>query len=211
MTEKTKKVPAAKGRVPGSKVLTPKEKAEAVVLWRSGKVTLEDLAKKFKKRPETMSRLFKRMGVTKGEAVAAAAAEMEKAAAVAAVSETEEILRRIKLARDEHYRMSNGLAKMVWAALVRAHQAGVPFAKLKEDMAALKIASDVIGNSRKELFDILNVEKHDAALTEDELPDLTVRELTTSEIDQLQHQSMDDGMDDAPAPELDELDAGLGD
>lgn len=205
MTDKAKKVPGKGGRVAGSKSLLPKEKAEAVALWRSGKVTLEDLATKFKKRPETFSRLFKKMGVKKGEAIADAAREMEKAAVVAAISDTEETLRRIKLARDEHFKMSTGLAKMAWAQVVRAHQAEIPLAKIKDDLAALKIASDVIGNSRKELFEILNVEKHDKVVDEDDLPELTVRELTNDEIDQLRATPEDDGLDtDVTDLDLDE-------
>jgi AraC-like DNA-binding protein len=186
MTEKTEKAPVKKGgRSAGSKSLTPKQRAEAVALWRAGKVTLEDLADKFKKRPETFSRLFKRLGVKKGESVVETAKEMEKAAAAEAVSETQLTMQRIRTVRDEHFKMANGLAKMAWAQIVRAHKADIPLAKIKEDLAALKIAGDLIGNARKELFEVLNVEKHDKNLDEDELPDLTVRELTNNEIEQL--------------------------
>lgn len=52
--------------------LTIAQKAEAAALWRTGSVTLEDLGKKFKKTPETLSRLFTRMGIEKGSGAAEA-------------------------------------------------------------------------------------------------------------------------------------------
>lgn len=199
MTEPTAK--GKGGRTVGTRTLKPKEKAEAVALWRGGGVTLDDLATKFKRRPETFSRMFKKMGITKGSGVVEAAKAMEEAAVKAVVSETEETLRRIRATKDEHFRMSNGLAKLAWAEIVRARQAGIPLDKLKDIMATLKIASDVIGNSRKELFEILNVEKHDKIIDEDELPELTVRELTSNEVQQLQQApDLDDDVADLDDP-----------
>jgi hypothetical protein len=90
--------------------------------------------------------------------------------------------------------MANGLAKLAWQELVRARNEKIDIAQLKDVMVTLKLAGDVIGNSRKELFAVLNVEKHDQVEDFDELPELTVRELTGGEITQLQNQTVDDEM-----------------
>lgn len=195
MSEPAKKAVKRGGRVPGTRTLTPKQRAEAVALWRGGGVTLDDLAKKFGRRPETFSRLFKKLGIEKGSAVKEEAKKLEAAAAEAAKSSIEETLRRIAKVKDDHFQMANGLAKLAWAEIVRARQAELPLHTLKETMATLKMASDVINNSRKELYEILDVEKHEAKEDEDDLPDLTVRELTPGEVQQIQNQSADDGMD----------------
>lgn len=186
----TKSAPAKKKRAP-SRQLTISERAEAAALYRAGTVTLEDLAKKFKKTPETMSRLFKRMGVVKGEASAAAAKKVTEAVEAKVLNDTEETLRQISAMRREHVTYSNGLARIAWREISRAVTAGTDIAQLKDLMLTLKVAGEVMGNSRKELYTVLNVEKYERESSLDELPELTVRELTQDEIGQLQSQSID--------------------
>jgi hypothetical protein len=184
--EKVKVKGTGGGRKPGAKSLTVSQKAEAAALWRAGSVTLDDLAKKFKKRPETFSRLFARMGIEKGSGAAAAMKKAEEAIAAKTLTDTEETLKRISQVKDTHFRMSQQLAVMAFREITQAKAAEVNVGGLKDVMAVYKMASDVIGNSRKELFEILNVEKHDASSELDDLPDLMVRELTNDEVLQLQ-------------------------
>lgn len=183
------------GRKVGAKSLNTKEKAEAAALWRSGAVTLDDLAKKFKKRPETFSRLFARMGIEKGSGEAAAIKKAEEAIAAKVGTDAEETLRRIAQVKDTHFKMSQSIAVMAFRDLQRAKAAELDIGKLKDAMSVYKLVSDVVGNSRKELFDILNVEKHERDGELDDLPDLTVRELTQGEVDMLSAAPEDDGMD----------------
>lgn len=185
MTEEKKKKPGSAGRKHGVRPLTVAEKASAIALWRSGSVTLEGLSKKFGKRPEAFSRLFKKLTIEKGSSITDAAKALEAAAEVRAVSDLEETLKKIHATKDEHYRMSTGLAKLAWSELVRARQAGTDIAGLKDLMMTLKLAGDVIGNARKELFVVLDVEKHSQSLDEDDLPELTVRELSQVEVQEL--------------------------
>lgn len=190
--------------------LTPAERAEAAALFRSGTVTLEDLSKKFKKRPEAFSRLFKRMGIEKGSVAVEAAKKVEEAAEIHVVTDLQETLRKIKKTKDDHYKMAQGLAMIAWQEIARARTAGVALETLKDTMVTLKLAGDVIANSRKELFSVLNVEKHDQDADLDELPELTVRELTNNEIDQLKNQVRDDDMG-GDIPELSDEDVPGGD
>jgi len=181
--------------------LTVSQKAEAVALWRAGSVTLDELGKKYKKHPETLSRLFKRMGIEKGSGAAEAVKKIVATAEARTLSDTEETMRKIAATRHEHFTMSGTLAKIAWAEILRARQAGVDLASLKDLMVTLKLAGDVMGNSRKELWAVLDVEKYSKEQSYDELPELTVRELTNDEIFLLQ-----------ATPNVDEmgLDAGSG-
>jgi hypothetical protein len=181
------------------KRLTVAEKAEAIALYRSGKVTLDDLGKKFKKRPEAFSRLFTRMGIVKGAAIEEMSKKLEAVVEARALSDVEETLKKIAQTRDEHFRMSSSLAKFAWAELIRARQAGIDIATLKDLMTTLKIAGEVVGSARKELFAILNVDKHDKESDFENLPELTVRELSGSELLQLQSQSVEDLNEDGDA------------
>ena len=188
---------------PTRKTLTPSQRAEAIALWRSGSVTLADLSKKFGKRVETFSRMFIRMEIIKGSAIPEAAKKLEAAIATKAVSETEETLRKIGVTKAEHYQMSRALARMVWAQLARARDEKLDVGQLKDVMMTYKLAGDVIGNARKELFAILNVEKHDAVQDFDDLPELTVRELTGNEITMIQNAPADElSLDSDPGADM---------
>lgn len=178
-----------------AKNLTGAQRAEAVALWRAGEITLEGLAKKFKKRPETFSRMFTRMGITKGSGAAEALKKAADAVSAHVLSDTEQTLKRIAEVKDAHYTMSRQLAALAFREIINAKKAELDVGKLKDVMAVYKMASDVIGNSRKELFELLNVEKHEHTADMDDLPDLTVRELTLDEVTQLQVAPMD-GCDD---------------
>lgn len=192
MTESivSKAVKAVKpSRVAGRrKSLTIPDKAAAVALWREGSMTLEDLSKKFKRRPETLSRMFKRMGVEKGSAVAEAVKKIVVAADERIMTDTQETLKKIMAVKSSYGAMSTGVAQLAWATLRRTHEAKLDIGTLKDVMAVLKMAGEIIGNSRKEMFAVLNVDKHDEIENYDELPELVVRELTGAEVVQLQLQ-----------------------
>ena len=157
-------------------------------------MTLEDLAKRFKKRPETFSRLFTRMEIKKGSGAAEAAKKITEMAEARSVSEAEETLQKIAKTRREHYQMSGVLAKIAYSEIVRCREAKTDIGALKDVMVTLKMAGEVIGNARKELFAVLDVEKYAKSEELDDLPELTVRELTTEEMSQLQNQSATDEM-----------------
>lgn len=177
-----------------SKNLSVPQKAEAAALWRNGSMTLEELGKKFKKRPEAMSRMFKKMGVVRGAAVEEAIKKIADAAEVRMLSDLEETMKKIAQVKNEHFRMSGLLAKIAFSEIQRARTEKIDIAKLKDVMMTLKLAGDVIGNSRKELFAVLNVERFDEEVDPDDLPELTVRELTGGEISQLRNTVEDDEM-----------------
>lgn len=186
--------------------LTVAQKAEAVALWRSGDYTLEMLAKKFGKRREQFSRLFKRMGIEKGSGVAAATAKAVEAAEARASRDTEEVLQKIAKIKEQHLRMSTDIAKLAYAEILRARQAGLDMGTLKDVMATLKAAGEIVANARKEAYVVLDVEKHEKDEDLESLPELTVRELTNDEITQLQQAPGDDGLDDDMGELGDDLD-----
>lgn len=185
----------------GARKLTIAQKAEIAALYRTGSFTIADLATKFDKNPATIALVIKQMGVTKGEAAEIAAKKMVDAIEERVISETEEVMRKIAETKRKHFAWQSGLAALAIRKLTAADAAGVDIASLKDLMATIKLAGDVVGGARKELFAILNVERHDQERTTEELPELTVRELTSTEITQLQSQLGDD---------LDEMGGGMG-
>lgn len=204
MSEESKKEKVVRGN------LTPRQRAEAAALWRSGTVTLQDLSARFGKRPETFSRLFARMGIEKGTAVEAASAAAAASAVAAAVeekvrTELDETLDRIRKVKERNYSMSQMLAQMAFQDVHKARSAGIDVGSLRKTMAVYKMAAEVLSITRKEAYDLLNVPKMEAMEDIDDLPDLTVRELTQNEVNQLRDSPVTDDMGEGLPDELDPL------
>ncbi|QFZ84613.1 hypothetical protein GFK26_18470 [Variovorax paradoxus] len=177
--------------------LTPEQRAEAAALWRAGSVTLDDLSKKFGKRPENFSRMFRNMGIVKGSAVAETEKKMAEEVAARAASNVSRELERIATMKDQHFQMSSSLAKIAFAEITRARQAGLKLESLKDTMLTLKLAGEIIGNSRKEQYALLRVEEHDKDTELEDLPELQVRELSQEQILEMQSRQPIDELDDA--------------
>ena len=199
MQGETAPKPAKKARPARPKInrkLTPEQRAEAAALWQAGSVTLEDLSKKYGKRPENFSRLFRSMGITKGSAVAVTAAKVAEVVAKKAGDSVAREIERLEQVKDQHFAMSSALAKIAFAEITRARQAGTAIAALKDTMLTLKLAGEIVGNSRKELYALLRAEKHDEERESDELPELQVHELTQEQILEMQAAPQVDDLDD---------------
>lgn len=188
--------PERRGRKKGSvgvRKLTVAQKAEIAALYNSGTCSVADLAKQFDKAPSTITLVIKTMGIKKGGGVEEATRKITEQIEQRALTDLEVVMQKIVKAKEEFYVMNNALAKMVWNEIRQEKSKESPdLGRLKDAMTTLKIASDLIGNSRKEVYALLNVERFDEERSHDELPELTVRELTGTEIKQLQLQSNDD-------------------
>lgn len=177
--------------------LTPGEKAEAVALWRSGDTTLDELGKRFQKRPETMQRLFKEMGISKGEAAKEHQAKVTAEVEARLLSDVGLQAQRIIKMKEEHFKMADSIAKLVWQEIVEAKKNNRKLETLRATMQTLQIASNTLANVRSELYTILRVEHQEKEDDDDALPELLVRELTSSEVESIRN---------ADAPPEDDLD-----
>ena len=192
--------PAAKKRPARPKInrkLTPEQRAEAAALWQAGSVTLDDLSKKYGKRPENFSRLFKQMGLVKGSAVAETQKKVAEELSNRVASDVARELERIAQVKDQHYSMSSALAKIAFAEITRARQAGLKIDSLKDTMMTLKLAGEIVGNSRKELYALLRVEEHEKDKELEDLPELQVRELSQDQILEMQAAQPIEELEDA--------------
>lgn len=179
----------SKAKVKSVRKLTVAEKAEIAALYRTGSFSLDALALKFKKSKVTIAKVIKDMGIKKGDAAEAAAKKLAETIEHRVLTDAEETMRRIAKVRQEHYGMASALAHMAFKKVLNAERTGVDIASLKDVMITLKLAGDVVGNARKELFDILDVERYANQEDMTDLPELMVRELMPEEITQLQHQA----------------------
>lgn len=183
------------GIPPGYKVrrkthgqLTPAQKAEAAALWRSGEITLDGLSKRFKKRPETFSRLFKEMGITKGESAKEHQAKVVAEVEARLLNDSALHAQRIAKVKDEHFRMADSLGKLVWRLIAECVRDGKKIDTLRGTMHTLQMAGATLSKSREEIYAILRIEEEDKNKDVMDLPELTVRELTEEETADIRNQ-----------------------
>lgn len=166
--------------------MTPRQWAEAEALWEAGEVTLGDLAARFDKDRSAFVRYFKKHGIVKGSRAAARKEEVKEAVAAAGIDEATVLANRIRETKEDHYKMSSALAKLVWAEVLTAKKDEKPFSAIKDNLKALDNAMNVLMKARMERFAILGLDKDDY-VDEDGLPELVISELTAAQIEELRN------------------------
>ena len=198
--------PAVKTSTPR---MTPRQWAEAEALWEAGEVTLDDLATRFDKDRSAFVRYFKKHGIVKGSRAAARKEEVKEAVAAAGIDEATVLANRIRETKEDHYKMSSALAKLVWAEVLTAKKDEKPFSAIKDNLKALDNAMNVLMKARMERFAILGLDKDDY-VDEDSLPELVISELTAAQIEELRNRD-EEGLEAGTAVIPDELDEVTGD
>ena len=166
--------------------MTPRQWAEAEALWEAGEVTLDDLATRFDKDRSAFVRYFKKHGIVRGSRAAARKEEVKEAVAAAGIDEATVLANRIRETKEDHYKMSSALAKLVWAEVLTAKKDEKPFSAIKDNLKALDNAMNVLMKARMERFAILGLDKDDY-VDEDGLPELVISELTAAQIEELRN------------------------
>lgn len=176
------KPPARKTR--SYKHLTTAQRAECFALWRSGTMTLDQLAKKFNKDRTTLSALFSKHGVVKGSDAKVTEEKVAAAVTAAIVDDASVLANRIRETKEQHYKMNEGLAKLTWKVVVDASQPGNNIGSRINEIKALKLAADTIAKAREERFAVLGI-KADDGDSDAPLPPLTIQELTAEDIERM--------------------------
>jgi hypothetical protein len=163
------------------KRLNEAEQTEAIALWQAGSTTLDELAEKFHRSRGTFIRLFNAKGVAKGEKSAEHTRKVAEAVETAALGDVEVIAQRIKETKDEHYKISSGLTKLVWGLIVQARQDKRAYSTIGPDLKALKYAADIFKTTRDEKYALLGLNERESP-DDEEIADLIVQEITQEEI-----------------------------
>jgi hypothetical protein len=209
-TPEVKKRTPRKPRVASrkGKRLSASEKAEAITLWKLGETTLDELATKFGRNRLTFLRLFNEEGVTKGEAQQAHEKKVAEAVEAAAIGDVAEVAKRVKETKEDHYKMSQMLSKLVWQLIVDCKKSNKPFLSISGELKALRYASAILKSTREERYALLGLNKEETG--EDKDPeDLVIREISLEEIQQRMRNQVSD--DDFSAPDIEDVEVDDGD
>lgn len=179
-----------------NKRLTDLEWSEVAAYWAVGDTTLEELSRRFGVTVPTISRKMKDLGVQKGQEVRGhmeAVADVIKQESMADARET---ARRIRETKDETYAAIRNLqrASMTLAAKAARFEpsSGSEFGKMAmmlEDQKALKLAMDIQKAGLDARWKLLQVEKVQEEEKEDDLPELTIRDMTRDEVEEIKREA----------------------
>lgn len=174
----TKRRGVAKGRH-----LTPAQKAEIVTLWRTGELTLEELATRFEKDVSTIKVVVK--GHKKGELGEEVKKKVTEEIEKGILDDSTVYAQRVRDTKEEHYKMASAIAKLTYATIATAKKESKPLASVAGDVKTLQLAAQTLKITREERYAVLGI-----SITDDNedkpLPDLIVQELTADDIDELQ-------------------------
>ena len=182
------------GRNAGVKRLTERQKATAIALWESGEVTLEEIAKRFGRTTRAMSYVFDKAGAEKGSKRAQVHAEVTKQVNEQIVGDAGVMAAKIRETKDSHYAAAKVIAGLIQKQLVSAQQKAQPFATVQNEIKTLKLAAEALATLREERFILLGIADGEKG-NEDELPELTIQEMTAEQILDMQRRQDDSGLD----------------
>lgn len=196
MTEVKKRIaPKAKSPSRAGKTLSATEKAEAITLWKTGAVTLDQLAKQFHRHRSCFTRLFSKEGAKKGETQEAHEKKVAEAVEHQVLGDAAISAQRIRETKEAHYKMAAGLARLTWTILSKATQENRAVSTTVNDMKALQAAAQVLKITREERYAVLGLNEKEVN-DDTPLPDLLIQELTAQEIKAMHKQQQAINEDD---------------
>jgi hypothetical protein len=179
--------------------LTPKQWAEAEVMWELGEATLSVLAEKYKISDQAVYQHMKRHGKVRASKAAAHKKKVEEEVSKAVLDDVSITAGRIRETKEDHYKMSAAIARMSFNEILLAKQNGVPVSTTMNNLKALETAMTVLLKARQERWAVLGLDKADY-IDEEGLPELHISELTALEIEDLRNREFAEfGISDMPS------------
>lgn len=187
--------------------LTARQKAEAAALWSAGDATLHDLSVRYGKTKEHLSRTFTKMGVKKGERAREAVEEAKAAIAKEMVSDSAELAKKVRAAKDDSDRFYTTLRKLTLHEIITAKKSGLPLSAIFNNLKSLEVASKIARITQEGQFEVLGISTEPVEL-EDDIPELRITGLSSDQIEELRNtqstdqlDALDDGLDDGRDPD----------
>lgn len=188
--------------------MTTAEKAECVALWEAGEVTIDDLARRFKRDPATISKALADAKAVRGSTSKEVIDRARTKVAEDAASEASKIAGRIRETKEEHYALSRNIVIAVAREIRENSGPGRDLGNRAQTLKAYESAMKVLKMAREERYAVLGILDGED-LTTDALPDLVIQELSADDVATLRSMGGEEGMDDVGGEE--EISEELGD
>lgn len=178
--------------------LSPAQRAEAIALVEADAETTESIAKRFGCPADTLKKFLAKRGVKRGskaiDAEGVAKAAIEQALTIPA----DVIARRIYDTKNESYRLFEMIRKLVGREIIRTQQEGRPVGTAANDIKTLREAAQAVKVCREEAYALLGLDA--TKEPDDDMPDLTIQDLTDEEIAQMHDAPLLEGLDEVEIP-----------
>lgn len=160
--------------------LTPQQWAEIEELWALGDSTLDELAARYDRNASYLSRRLSEKGIKKGSKAGVAAQRIKEAVHEDAVKNSVEVLRMVRETKDEHYKFSRTISRIIFKLIADKISKNEPVSTLKDDIRTLKDAQAAIAIGRLERWALLGLDKDETA--GEERTTLVIQEMTQEDI-----------------------------
>lgn len=170
--------------------LTKHQWAQIEALWMAGDVTIKELVARFGKHPDTFVAHFRKYGIKKGSRNAEIKKAAEEATKAKARDDALILSERIKRTKEDHYKMSEAIGKLVFNEVLKAKQNGKEFRSIQSDVRALLTAAEALKKVREERWVTLGLDKD--AVDEDTLPELVMSTMTPEQVEALRNAQKED-------------------
>lgn len=189
VTETVEKAPPAKKE----RGLTASQKRLITSMYETGEFTVAQVAEELKLPVKVVKNYIENHGLKKSRY----AEEVEKSALTKAKTMAEQeatlVASRIRETKEEHYKLSMGIAKLTWSEIAVCKQNGKPFSSIAGNLKALELAAKTLAITRNERWTVLGLDK-DTKNT-DSLPELVLTELTAEQIEQIRNYQEEDSLE----------------
>lgn len=188
-----------------SKIRTS-ERAQMIAMWESGEFTLKEIATKFQRSIDYISRYFTVNGHIKGSKAEEYAREIRQMIQQEMMGDLAETARKIKALKEDYLTRIAIIKKMAQNEIASAHSKNLPLQVALPNLRAIQAHLNIVIACRAEEYSILGVSDFEAKIEQDDVPELLVSELTNQDIQELRAaQEREGGMSDVEEIKLGEI------
>lgn len=173
--------------------LSSQEKRKIRAMWETGEYTAEEIAKELGVPVVLVRSHIDNNGLKKGQRSDEIQQAVMNKTKEFAEQEATLVASRIRETKEDHYKMSMALAKLVWKEIIDCNKAKSPFSSIRSNLAALELASRTLANCRSERWTVLGLDKDNSNV--DKLPELILTELTADQIEQIRNYQEEDSLE----------------
>lgn len=174
--------------------LTPAQWKRIGTMWELGEVTIQELSKKYGPAPEHISRKFKELGFKHNARAGEYGQKIKKEVDKRIEDDAKKWADRIRDTKEEHYEQITTLNRLAMTEIALAKKDGRPLATADPNLKAIYRAIQINKTAREERYSILGLDQNDGE--DDNLPELTIREMTAAEIDDIRDEQRKAGGDE---------------
>lgn len=185
------------------KKLAAAQWAEAQAMWELGSVSLTDLSDRYGLARETFSRKFKKLGIIKGSRAAEQADRVRQEIEKTSITDATILAERAKATKDDHYNWATLLARMAMLEISNARNENRAISTVEPAMKAIDKALSALSKARLERWKCLGLD--DETFLPEDLPDLTIKELTAEDIEEMRERGFGDMTNESLADDLSDL------